>query len=1115
MSLNAITTVSVVRPAFPPHRDDSPLRSMLARLAIFVCILCAAPTLRAGGFEYRLPFNRVNVLSDRRSNVFYVGERIVFGLEYQNGYPNAVTRYDIRDYSGNIVESGPITGPFIVPAVTQLGWYKLNLHGSPVYVRVNGEPPADPDWGDAIGGTMFVIFRNNPNFPPIPPAGTTPGTEGLSDNVMRGIVGSGPQRHRFQASSNWQAVAAARAQDVAQEKTYYTPYDSYRNRVLLGAFPDGTSNPNGTANLTDVANVVQTFQNDVKVWEPRNEPNYGNNGFNGTAQSFAVNEMIPFSNTVKGVNPTLKVIGPGNVTIGPGSHGLNFIQEFLAEMSAQNALHKVDGISFHVYNNFNGDLFMARKCMDGLMNVLNQYGQQNKERWQTEQGFAAAINGSYQPKMQTRWTMLMFMVLEQYGVPKEHNYLFYDKNGGFFDVPVWWINMDGTLNPLACLLRVWSEELYGTRFAQSYDFGTVGNKLYIGSLFTGPGKQVAAMMSAGSTDGQVRLQVSAPSVHVVSAFGLERDIPAQGGYVLLPVSELPTYVEFTGSLAVVPQSWGANLALGKPATSTVMAPHPSDASIINLPNKVTNGEFENWYYIQTQETKVWVDGSFNFPAWVEINFQQPTTMDRVVIYSGTPWQWDGTLLDYDLQYDQGGQWVTLQTVQEPTKTLKTFTLVNRTTVDSFFSDRWVFTHSFAPVTTQKLRLWVRDVTYGGGATYDVTQAGGQTGLRIINLREVEAYSSGTQDVPNLPPIAVNDAASANQEGVDIRVLANDSDADAWPQPLRISGAGLAGHGRVAVVGDRIRYVPDWGYSGADSFTYSVTDGLATATATVTMTVNFTQPPRTGGWISLKGDYYDSSFTNLLYSRADSEINVDQTASTPNPNIPINNFGARWTGKIKPAYTGIYTFSLRTNYSVRFWIDGKSVIDYWDPHPPFVNNGAVLLFGDRTYDITIEYQCGAGAGIVQLSWSHFLQPTSAIVPLAPVEVWRRSAFTTAQLSNPSVSGALATPTADGIPNYLKYALNLPPLIPATGSSALPKTSVLVEGGRTYLAVTYQRNIAATDLTYGVEVSDTLGQNLWDAVAPPEEIVAYAGADPVIRRRVDVTGTTRKFIRLEIR
>jgi hypothetical protein len=60
-------------------------------------------------------------------------------------------------------------------------------------------------------------------------------------------------------------------------------------------------------------------------------------------------------------------------------------------------------------------------------------------------------------------------------------------------------------------------------------------------------------------------------------------------------------------------------------------------------------------------------------------------------------------------------------------------------VDSFFSDRWVFNHSFKPVKTQKIRLLVHNTTYGGGATEKVAEAGGQTGPHHVMLREIEVY----------------------------------------------------------------------------------------------------------------------------------------------------------------------------------------------------------------------------------------------------------------------------------------------------------------------------------------------------------------------------------------
>jgi hypothetical protein len=99
-----------------------------------------------------------------------------------------------------------------------------------------------------------------------------------------------------------------------------------------------------------------------------------------------------------------------------------------------------------------------------------------------------------------------------------------------------------------------------------------------------------------------------------------------------------------------------------------------------------------------------------------------------------------TLVDYELQYDDYGVWKSIERVQEPTRTYKVYTPFVRTSVDTFFSDRWVFQHHFKPVTTQKIRLLINATTFGGGATKLVPDAGGQSwGTPVLMLREVEIY----------------------------------------------------------------------------------------------------------------------------------------------------------------------------------------------------------------------------------------------------------------------------------------------------------------------------------------------------------------------------------------
>jgi hypothetical protein len=550
------------------------------------------------------------------------------------------------------------------------------------------------------------------------------------DPVMRNVTGMGPQRHFVEDAGKPEEAIRKLERAIAYDKATYLNYDPLRQRALMIAFPNGTQNSEG------VKRIVRQFRNDVKYWEPRNEPNGNTSG-----AAFAHGEMKSFYEDVKSVDTTLKVLGPGTVTIGPNSHGLEWIEDFLRAGGGR----YIDAFSFHAYNNVNGDVWLARHSLNSLQSLLRKYGLENIEKWQTEQGYFSAMYGAYLPRHQGHWTMVQMMVFEQYGIPKEHNHYWYDKSHGFWDHPTFWQNDDESLNPAAPLLRVWSEELYGTTYTRAFDFGDPGNKMYIGSLFEGPGKKVAAFMSAGTPNGQIELNVAGgTALRVISAFGVVTPVPIVAGKVRLAVPELPVYVELAANqtISVTPLNRGRNLAAnrGVKAVAQGATVHPHDRAIPNDISKIHNGRLENWYWGQTPPEQPWMSNVTTFPAWVELRLPARTSIGRMVVYAAPPWQMQSTLLNYELQWDDNGQWKTIERVNEPNRTHTAWTPVTRTCVDSYFSGRWIFEHAFKPVTTQKIRLLVHDVTWGGGATREVVEAGGQTGPHQIVLREIEMYA---------------------------------------------------------------------------------------------------------------------------------------------------------------------------------------------------------------------------------------------------------------------------------------------------------------------------------------------------------------------------------------
>jgi RHS repeat-associated protein len=89
---------------------------------------------------------------------------------------------------------------------------------------------------------------------------------------------------------------------------------------------------------------------------------------------------------------------------------------------------------------------------------------------------------------------------------------------------------------------------------------------------------------------------------------------------------------------------------------------------------------------------------------------------------------------------------------------------------------------------------------------------------------------------NKVPVATDDTAStAFGTPVLIDVLSNDADPDG--HALTLAAVGVPGHGAARIVGSRVEYTPAAGFSGRDTFSYSVNDGFGGAgTASVTVTV---------------------------------------------------------------------------------------------------------------------------------------------------------------------------------------------------------------------------------------------------------------------------------------
>lgn len=112
---------------------------------------------------------------------------------------------------------------------------------------------------------------------------------------------------------------------------------------------------------------------------------------------------------------------------------------------------------------------------------------------------------------------------------------------------------------------------------------------------------------------------------------------------------------------------------------------------------------------------------------------------------------------------------------------------------------------------------------------------------------------------NAAPVAADDNATTTEGApVTINVLANDADPDG--DAISLLTVGEPTYGSVELVDGSVVYTPDEGYVGADSFTYTIFDGLNFAEATVEVVVE--ADDTTGGTGGTGGDKSGFELANV-------------------------------------------------------------------------------------------------------------------------------------------------------------------------------------------------------------------------------------------------------------
>ncbi len=193
---------------------------------------------------------------------------------------------------------------------------------------------------------------------------------------------------------------------------------------------------------------------------------------------------------------------------------------------------------------------------------------------------------------------------------------------------------------------------------------------------------------------------------------------------------------------------------------------------------------------------------------------------------------------------------------------------------------------------------------------------------------------------------------------------------------------------IAVIGSDAMEARLGGYSGPGNGKVNILDGIKKRTGNA---VNILYAPgcsrNNETWIvvpkdylshdintkmdnGLKGEYFNNiTLTGIpKMIRTDADINFQWTLFSPEPDINIDFYSVRWTGKIHSPITGHYKIGLDGNDGYRLYIDGKLIVDKWDKQSYHTLLSDFFFEQNKEYDIRVEFYEPVGNAHIKLIWN---------------------------------------------------------------------------------------------------------------------------------------------------
>jgi beta-glucosidase len=154
---------------------------------------------------------------------------------------------------------------------------------------------------------------------------------------------------------------------------------------------------------------------------------------------------------------------------------------------------------------------------------------------------------------------------------------------------------------------------------------------------------------------------------------------------------------------------------------------------------------------------------------------------------------------------------------------------------------------------------------------------------------------------------------------------------------------------------RVRYAP-----GPGRFEHHYTVIPASALATIS---NGKETP------GLSGEYFDNIRLDgaPIVVRADPGVDFAWTLSPPAPEIPLDWYSVRWSGRLRVPHAGVHRIGVDGSDGYRLYLDGRLLIDNWEKRSSGVRLVNVTLPPGGSAAVRLEFFETTGNGRVRLVW----------------------------------------------------------------------------------------------------------------------------------------------------